>query len=828
MRMAASNVIGGYSFEYTLNTEAIRNALKRSDLFVFFLSANSIRSSFVAEELRAALEDRSRGFIRQVLIFSLDATSYQSLPEWLRDINIVRRLSSQKACARKIQAALIALETEKYQPQATYLGREEEEAALRKALSAAPGVAPVAIHAVGHFGIGRHTFLRHSLSKLYPRFFNIFIDIVLAQNEGPEELYRRLYEYFKVASLDQTARDFERFSLMDERQQVEVIADILTEMSLDNEFVIIDDQGGAYTDAGAYQTYLSNVISTLSGSSKPILGFAQTRMMPFNRRRDEKASYHTYLNPLPEAQIKELLSFSLKAAGVDFDDAQLQELSALIDGHPFNVRFTVSAIESYGLPSFLADPVDLIEWKRRRAEDFLALLKFDSVDCDLIAALVEYRFLPLEMFAQVLKSDAATVARSLRRLEEQCCIERRGEYYEVSAPIRDAVGRDPRFERSDDWKRKVGEAICESLVEYKDDEHVSVALLDSAVMAAVRGVAAPRFISSLILPSHLLVIARRYYDKRQPSLCLEFCKRAYAMKSRLTEDAKIEVLRLWGLSAERAGEEEEYKTALKHLNEHPSSIAKRHAFFVEGFHLRRHNRFDEAETKFLECWKLSRDNQSVNRELAQLYCKQRQYNEAEAYARSAYATGPTNPFIIDVLAETLLGKQQAGFNIDKSELARVMEELKRYGDAPGSAFYLIREAQTLARDRKFSAALDVISRAIERTDNILPPYFIRADILIQMSDVAGAERDKDKIDELLQRQGGFSEGDEIKLLDLSIRLLIERQQFKTAKDKIDLSNFLPNRLQQRLLRDLVRAIGFVPQAATREMAAWAKSFSEKK
>ena len=52
-----------YSFEFTLNTEAIRNALKRCDLFVFFLSANSVKSNFVAEELRAALEDRSRGLI---------------------------------------------------------------------------------------------------------------------------------------------------------------------------------------------------------------------------------------------------------------------------------------------------------------------------------------------------------------------------------------------------------------------------------------------------------------------------------------------------------------------------------------------------------------------------------------------------------------------------------------------------------------------------------------------------------------------------------------------------------------------------------------------
>jgi hypothetical protein len=113
-----------HSFEYTLNTEAIRNALKRCGLFVLFLSANSVKSSFVAEELRAALEDRSRGLIKQVLIFSLDSTSYQSLPEWMRDINIAQRMSNAKVCARKIQASLIALETEKAQLPQTYLGRE--------------------------------------------------------------------------------------------------------------------------------------------------------------------------------------------------------------------------------------------------------------------------------------------------------------------------------------------------------------------------------------------------------------------------------------------------------------------------------------------------------------------------------------------------------------------------------------------------------------------------------------------------------------------------------------------------------------------------------
>jgi hypothetical protein len=69
-----------YTFEFTLNADSIRRALKRCNLFVFFLSGNSIRSDFVAEELRAALEARASGLIRKVLIFSRDRDVYFAHP----------------------------------------------------------------------------------------------------------------------------------------------------------------------------------------------------------------------------------------------------------------------------------------------------------------------------------------------------------------------------------------------------------------------------------------------------------------------------------------------------------------------------------------------------------------------------------------------------------------------------------------------------------------------------------------------------------------------------------------------------------------------------
>ncbi|WP_394888737.1 toll/interleukin-1 receptor domain-containing protein [Mesorhizobium sp. AaZ16] len=116
-----------YTFEFTLNTIAIRNALRRCKLFVLLLSENSVRSTFVDEEIRSALEARSAGRIRNVVIFSIDGASYRSLPEWMREINVAQHLRSPKQIARRIDAYLMELSLKEGILADLYFGRENEE-----------------------------------------------------------------------------------------------------------------------------------------------------------------------------------------------------------------------------------------------------------------------------------------------------------------------------------------------------------------------------------------------------------------------------------------------------------------------------------------------------------------------------------------------------------------------------------------------------------------------------------------------------------------------------------------------------------------------------
>ena len=817
-----------HTFEYTFNVQAIRNALNRSDVFVYFLSSNSVSSSFVVDEQRAALEARGRGILSQVIIFAIDHTSYKALPKWMQDINIVQRLSSPKACARRIQAALLELDAQRHTSFNIFLGRDPEKELLQRAVSAPPEITPIAIHAVGHQGIGRRTYIRRSLGELLRRQYGIFAEITLNQYDGIDDLYRSLYGLHVVSSISTNASDFERFSALPYEAQISSIATMLREMRANDEFIIIDDGGSVYTDDGDYQPFLKDVLEQLQTINQPAIGFCQTRMMPFRMREQYPRSFHQHLHPLPDSAVEALVGLGLKECRVDFTAEQVAAIVDHLDGHPYNVRFAIKFIQEYGIDSFIADPSDLIIWKRRRAEDFLQRLTFSSAQIDILCCLSEYRYMATEMLVAILGVSQASAARDIRTLVDFCCVERRSGYSYISAPLRDALRRDSRFHKSDEWRRALGSAVCDVIKDYKDDDAVSVPILESATIEAARNnKGAPEFLSRLILPSHLLRIARQFYDDRKTRDCLDFCKRGFEMRDRMPADAQVEMLRLWGLAGVRLGENLEYARALELLSEYHSRMAQRVRLFLQGFKARNEGRPDDAERFYLDAWKLHRRNASVNRELAMLYCKQGRYPEAETFARESYGHAPTNPFIIDIFVETLLGLKHASLSVDESELTRLLDELKTYGDAPGSSFYLVREAHRKAREGDLTGALRDLNKAVDRTPTLLAPYFQRADVFLSLGDPDGADKDLTAVNRLLTAAGGFAEGDEAKAAELEVRILIERKRFQNAKDKATKSAFLPKKVEQRLLADLARAIRAMPHLADNALQGWAQTFSER-
>ena len=807
------------TFDFTLNVNAIRQALKRASMVAFFLSENSITSTFVAEEQRQALEAMGRSDIKRVLIFSIDKASYRDLPEWMREINVVQKVSNPKACARRIQSALVEIDAAT-PLSAIYLGRDEQEVELRRAVAVPKSVSPVVLHVSGFHGVGRRTFVEKSLKRILPRYYDSFLEVPTGRYQGIEDVYRALYQLQVVSSLQDTIIDFERFSLLNLQQQALDVATLVRGLADDGSMLFFVDDFGVFDEEGDYQDYWGEIIKALSDVDRPCIAFIQSRTQPFRFKNRYPRAFHIKIGELSESYGRELIALSLREEQIDFTESELQQLSGLVDGHPFNLRFVVGYARHYGLSNFLQDPGEFIEWKHRRGEDFLNELDFSGLSLDIISALAEYRNLSSDLLLAITDADPSEIQEELRALQDYCCVEYRNGFFHLSSPIREATRRDSRFIHDDLWHGKVAQIICDTIQEYAEDDGVPLGILEAATIAQIRGGAAPAYLKSLVLPSHLLMIAREHYDAHLRPQCIEFCKRAYEMKSRMTSDAQVETLRLWGLSAARSNDPNEYNFVISELRTYNYPTATRNRLFIEGFIARIRGQLDIAERKFKDAWDIAPRNPHINRELANLHCRQRRYSEAEQYARSTYDIQKTNPYIIDILLETLIGKKSLGQAVDQREIERLKAELKSQSRESETLFYNLREAQALLNSRDYSGASAQIDEAMMLNAAVPSAYFLGIEAEIGRRNVGGADSYLSKVKDLLAKQGQ-SEGDECKILEAEIMILVEKKQLVGAKAVLDKSRGIPSGFVSRLAQTLARAVMFDSHHSTADLNAWA-------
>jgi len=807
-----------YSFEFTLNSSAIRKALDRSSLFILLLSENSIKSEFVAEELRGALERRGSGKHRDVVIFSIDGTSFKGLPDWMREINVAQYLRSPKQIATRIDARLTEISLEQGNLTDFYFGRSSEEQLLRLALSKPKKESPIAIHAVGHSGVGRKTFLRNSLKVAAPRHYSSFIELEIGEYDSIDELYRHLYGYMEIHNPLVAGEKLARFSLLNDREKSAEIANYIREMAKAEIFPIFIDEGGVLQDNGDYQPHFPILLEQLADMSRPALAFIQFRMMKHSFKKNHPRSFHIRIDSLQDETVFELMCLKLKDLDVDFEPLKVREAQKFTDGHPFNVNLVTAFIADEGMDVLLSDPTEIIETKVERGRDFLRKIDFSEIEEDIISVLHEYRTSELEFILVALDRRGIEVTECIRRLEDFCCIERRDSLITISPPIRDAIRRDKRFHRSTEWHTNVGRRVVESISKFENSESISLSFIDSALPELLRQKKEVPFITALILPTHFLRVARDYYDKSKWRNSVDFCRQALDGADRLTMDAKVEANRLLGLALTRLNAEDpKISEVIVQLRSYVTPTGNRVAFFIEGFRARRRGQLDIAVDKFLEASKLGRDNYHINRELSSVLCRQERYAEAEPYARAAYSKTPDNPYIVDVLIEALEGKQSQGLPVDNAETLRLDRELKILCDAGDFQFHQLRLAKKLHNENKSIEAFNTV-REVFSGDQAAQLTYQRGKLFIRSTDFSNARKDIKFI-----RQIDIDSAENALFADqLEAECLIAESRFSEARDFIQARFSQSENIKQKLITNLVRAIGFTPEAATADLKSWAR------
>jgi tetratricopeptide (TPR) repeat protein len=549
------------------------------------------------------------------------------------------------------------------------------------------------------------------------------------------------------------------------------------------EAVFIRDAGGLLDNDGALQQALRQTFLKIQRRTHPTAVFIAERMVPRGRRGDLEIAYIA-LPAMTDAQVRQLGGFLLTDAGIAYSNEDLDQVVALSDGHPFNVKFIVQTAIRYTLPVALADTTDLAQWKARRGAEFLRKIHFSTEEAAILSALRDFPVLDFATIQNIVGGEVSTVGAALSRLMDLHAIEGVGDTYQVAPPLRAAVGRDNRFALDPESRRAMLKVVSDTLKATTDDASISVSMIDAGILAILQeGAEIPAFMSAFLLPSHLVWLARRHYAARRWSDCARLAAAAILSVNRMSPAGRVEACRLLCLSSARLNQQDDFRKGIDLLRTWADdSWARSNVYFLIGFNARLDGNYPLAEENFRKSQKDSPGNFQAIRELAGICLARGELAAAEMFARKAFNVAPDNSYILDILLKVLIDCPRDKLREREPEIELLFQKLQDAAEEEGRSFYATRRAQFEFRHGSITEACRLIDTAAQRTPAIFDVHLLRAQIYLERGIKAVVSDEIEKMRRVVYRESVGERRSNIRsFLEIEASYLAATGDFSGAK-----------------------------------------------
>ena len=763
-----------------INVAAIQDALKKSSVFVLFLTQDAIESGYVKYEALMAAELQARGVIERFLVLCLDEDAFKGASEYWNSFNFVRKATSINAIARMIQSILLEQRLKDSSKSRPFIGRTEDLTRVKDSIvdPKAPNTSSLFIS--GNAGIGRRAFARQLFGEIYRHVNPLFPEIDIDSIDGYDEIYRKLLTAFRPIELLSAYRArIAAFAMADDSEKARLIAQLFELAKENREAVVLRDTGGLLHDEGNIQSALSNVLRKVSDSMHPLAIMIAERMVPKPFRDAQPRTVFCSLNALPDNEVRQLCAMLLKQRGIAYTDDDLDELVKLADGHPLNVYFIAEAVREHTLPVFLADTSYFTQWKHRRASQFLQKINFSDHERVLLSALKDFPNLTFDALVEIVTQDPPAVAAALVRLMDLHIVEGSGHTYRITPPLRVGVERSPKFSVNAPERERVIRIVANLLRTTGEDEQIAVSMLDTQILAAIEAEASvPALFEAFLLPSHYVWLARRKYNERYFDDARALCLRAVDRIKHLSPAGKVEACRLLCLASIRTGKDADFERGIKILEQHSNdSWARSNVNFLKGFYARHNGRFPDAEKFFRNAVEESPGNFSALHQLASICLVRGDTESAEVFARRGLKSTIENDYVLNILLSALLKAPAHKLRAMDGELSGLFDALENVSRERGRSFFETRKAEHELRLGHVREARGWIDKASEKTSGLFDVIALRAEISLEGHDYPAAFKEIERLRAIV-----FSTKSGEKLWNLRPLLSLEASYFEATKD----------------------------------------------
>lgn len=812
------------------SADEIYKGIANADLFVLFVSPDSISSKWVQSEIAIAKSRVFSGRIKKVLVFLLEGADAKLLPDWLRDY-VYGHAKNPKVVAQLIRSNLLDIALNVGSDVQLFVGRDQELADFKHELAKVEGRSPDILFLSGTEGIGRRTLLRRTLQDTYPWLSKFVVEIFLGRLQGEIEFFRELLTYGKLTKIEDLLNRVHEFESADGQTRTAMIAEVVRGIVEQKQTILLRAHDSVVQDNGDLQEWLARLVRELKPHTHPQLTIISRRNLA-PKYRDAYGGMHCVFVPsLSRTSTLSLLSLWLKQFGIAPPAALLNDVVESVEGHPKQTEVAARYIAEVGVARIETDRVEFLEMIQQRAHALLDRLELTGEQIKIIAVFREFEFLSADDIVSTIDLSDEMVGACLGFLQDHGVIEKNGRYLQIAPYLSNAVSRYRQKAETSDFVDAVQNAFVRRVETLTTDDLAEISTIDNAVLALLRSgrVFANPLLTRVLLPSQQLRVAREFYDDRQYAKAAELARKALSRDHLLSPDAQLEGLRIRALSLAREHDTEGFHAALATIQGRGDRPSQRTAHFVRGFKLRWDGRVDQAEQDFRAAYSLGGErNFHILRELAQVLVARGELREAESHARTALSIAPRNPYVIDNLLEILIERERANPNLlaENKEIQKLLPVLQETARAESRSFYESRQAHFFSALGNPIEALRYAEEAVKVTPHLVPVRLMQVRVLL------AARRPKDALDKIhaIRKSIAPGGGDRRFVVDidrLHVKAELADGNFAGARKQIDFAVNAPDKLRQSLREEVAYTIVHSANAPPSEVE-WANRFLAKK
>jgi tetratricopeptide (TPR) repeat protein len=689
-----------YSFETGEEfAAAITRCLDLASTFVLFASKASLASVWVALELDEARARKLREAIGRTLVYLIDDTTLEELPEWLRRA-LVRRLQAPRAIARDIRSHLDELLRDRRNQH--FVGRGTDVERFEQLLTPIGSPPPRAFFVCGLPGIGRRSLIRRSTSNLLG--LSKHLEVRVNEGDSLNDLCAKVADLTEpYSTADEFRLIFQEIQRSDPQAALTRLLTNVRALVASGDLPIFLDDGGLLDGDGRLTDPVRALLGALSPDDEAYMAFASVR-------RPQQPDAPTrlpvlHLQPLGSDETRRLIVLLSQNSTVKLTDDQVRAFAEYVAGYPPAAYFAVQHAQDYGVDLVLAQKRRLVEFRTGFFLRHLAETNLDDLDKSILQVLARLSPLPLQVVCEALGKTAEDLEAPLIRLIDLALVIPDGDgLYRISDPIVEAAASAFGFPTAAQCDH-----VARSLDSFLLENPSSPRRLDlSRLLFRVSVLSGSEPSESAVrLAADLIVLTEEHYHAHAYSEAVK-CGRVALEERPESLTARTYLIRA-------LVQLEEWDEAEKQLAELRRYAPARDVHFQRGLLERSRGRSEQALKEFEEAAKLGRRGAAISRELGQCYFQLGDLDRAARHAEEALKRHPDNRFIVDLWTRvlTLRGEEQ---------LAREALERQRLVDGP--LHYFHRLSRVEFHFGHHAEARDAAVRAFESSPK--PPFAVMA------------------------------------------------------------------------------------------------------